>query len=164
MESAARTRNSDRKMVGMGELAVAAAPATLSAVLGSCIGVTLYHPRLRVGALAHVVLPQAHEPTSHPAKYADLAIPAMLAELAERGVPQAGLVAKMAGGACMFGNSNGAMQIGKSNAEALTRALAAANIHLAAQDVGGNRGRKIVFDLETGLVKVEIAGSPTNTL
>jgi chemotaxis protein CheD len=154
---------SQRTMVGMGQVVPAKAPATLTAVLGSCIGVTLYQPRMRQGVMAHVVLPQSSDAGAGPGKFADLAIPNMIAELERLGIGRAGLVAKMAGGACMFGG-NGPLQIGHANAEAVSRALAAVGLRLAGQDVGGSKGRRIVFDLTQGTLTVEIAGTANKVL
>lgn len=150
-------------MVGMGQIMTAKAPATLTAVLGSCIGVTLYQPRLHVGAMAHIVLPQSSGESTTTGKFADLAIPKMLAELERLGVSRAGLTVKIAGGSCMFG-SNGPLQIGQANAEAVIRALSAAGLRVTAQDVGGPKGRRVVFDLTQGALTVQIAGCPAKVL
>ncbi len=154
---------SENKMVGMGQLVLARPPATLSAVLGSCVGVALHHPRLRLAALAHVVLPQSAGRAAAVAKFADLAIPVMVNELEVLGAHRGALVAKIAGGACMFGVS-GPLQVGQGNVEAVTRALATAGIRVAAQDVGGVKGRRVVLDPATGIVTVEIIGQPPRTL
>jgi chemotaxis protein CheD len=87
----------------------------------------------------------------------------MIAELERRGSGRAGLVAKMAGGACMFGDS-GLLQIGPANIEAVRRALAAAGLAPAAEDVGGTKGRRVVFDLARGTLTVEITGLPDKVL
>ena len=73
--------------VGMGLAVLAAAPARLTAVVGSCIGVTVYSPKLRLGMLSHVVLPHAKGRTAYPAKYADTAVDHMRSVLEGRGVP-----------------------------------------------------------------------------
>lgn len=143
--------------VGMGQIVVARKPARLSAVLGSCVGVAIYHPRLGVGGLAHVVLPQSNGRSDNPAKFADTAVPALLQELQKHGVPSAGLVAKIAGGACMF-QMRGPLQIGEANIQAVRQALAQANIRLVAQHVGGSSGRRIVLDCTDGSLRIEIAG------
>jgi chemotaxis protein CheD len=127
------------------------------------VGVALYHPRLRVGALAHVVLPDSTGRPANSAKFADTAIPAMLQELGHAGANHSGLIAKITGGACMFG-ANGPLQVGLSNVEAVTRALAAAGIRLVAQDCGGSKGRRCSFDPATGSLTVEIMGSPAHVL
>ena len=63
----------------------------------------------------------------------------------------------------MFGSS-GPLQIGDANVAAVTRALRTAGIHVTAQDIGGNRGRRVTFQCEDGAMIVESAGQPTKTL
>lgn len=150
--------------VGMGQIAVAQDPHRLTAVLGSCVGIALYHPRLRFGALAHVVLPRSNGQSATPGKYADTAVSHMLGLLRQRGVGPAGLVARLAGGAMMFGSPNSAMQIGRDNVLAATEALQAAGIPLAAEEVGGQKGRRVVLDCRTGQFVVQIAGQPPKVL
>jgi chemotaxis protein CheD len=145
--------------VGMGQAAVAQKPNGLSAVLGSCVGVVLYHPRLHVGALGHVVLPEANGRLGSPAKFADTAVPHMLALLEKFGANPAGMVAKIVGGSCMFGNG-GPLQIGEENIKAATVALEAAGIKIVGRDLGGSSGRRVNFNPENGNVTVESVGLP----
>jgi chemotaxis protein CheD len=145
--------------VGMGQAAVARTPNRLSAVLGSCVGVVLYHPRLQVGAMSHVVLPDSNGRAGTPAKFADSAVPHMLGLLEKHGAFPSGMVAKIMGGSCMFGNG-GPLQIGEANVKAATLALEAAGIRIVGRDLGGSCGRRIHFDAATGQVTVESAGLP----
>ncbi len=163
MASAVALETVDNKMVGMGQIALARAPIRLSAVLGSCVGVVLHHARLGLGALGHVVLPQASGRSPCSGKFADLAIPEMLRQLELFGAHRVGVVAKIAGGACMFG-SGGPLNIGQNNVEAVTRALLAAGIRVVNEDVGGSKGRRVRFDPSSGKVVVEIVGCPPRTL
>ena len=64
--------------------------------------------------LSHVVLPQAKGRTDYPAKYADTAVTHMQTVLESRGAGAGKLVAKIVGGACMFGNG-AATRIGAAN-------------------------------------------------
>ena len=143
--------------VGMGMAALAVAPACLTAIVGSCIGVTIYSPELRLGMLGHIVLPQAKGRTDYPGKYADTAVNHMQSVLESRGARAGTLVAKIAGGACMFGDGI-ATQIGATNARAAAAALKAAGIRLACSDVGGVNGRRLSFDLATGELTVQSVG------
>lgn len=143
---------------GMGQIALGAAPARLTAVLGSCVGVSLFDPRSRKAALAHVVLPQSSGAAETPGKFADTAIPEMLRLLAEVGVHGHTLVAKLAGGSHMFGKT-GPLQIGENNIRAIHALLETHRIRVAAEHTGGNKGRKVVFDCDTGLYHVEVLGS-----
>jgi chemotaxis protein CheD len=148
---------------GMGQAVVGRGGDALVAVLGSCIGVALHHPRHRVGALAHVVLPDSANRTGPPAKFADTAVPYLLQLLKNEGLATAGLIVKLAGGASMFASS-GPMQIGAANLEAVAAALEKAGLRVAAQDVGGPKGRRITLDCQTGELAIEVAGMHTATL
>jgi chemotaxis protein CheD len=98
-----------------------------------------------------------------PGKFADTAIPRLLELLHELGASAHGLTAKLAGGANMFGTS-GPLQIGCANVDAVTKALQAAGIRIAAQDVGGTRGRRVTFDCAGGEMIVESPGQPPRKL
>ncbi|MGQ9562581.1 MAG: chemotaxis protein CheD [Thermogutta sp.] len=149
--------------VGMGQTAVGDKESVFTSVLGSCVGVILWHPRLGMGAMAHVVLPASHGQNSQPGKFADTAIPHLLSQLAEIGCPRAGLVAKIAGGACMF-KGGGPLQIGDENIAAVRTILRQAGIPLAGEDTGGTSGRKVTFECATGRLTVEIAGQKPRLL
>ncbi len=149
--------------VGMGQIRLARGPALLGAVLGSCVGVALYAPRLRIGGLGHIVLPDSKGQSASAGKFADTAIPAMLHEFEALGVRPSGLVAKIAGGACMFSMS-GPLQIGTANVEATLRILGHAGIAVAARDVGGTKGRRVRLDCTTGVLEVEMVGCPPQQL
>jgi chemotaxis protein CheD len=150
--------------VGMGQAVFAAEPSRLSTILGSCVAVTLYSPRRRLGMLSHIVLPKSRsESVENPAKYADTAIPHMLSALRCEGVGPRDLTAKIVGGACMFGNGN-TSRIGESNVQAAITALEDVGISIAARDAGGNFGRRISFDLATGVITVASVGRPARTI
>ena len=89
--------------------------------------------------MAHVVLPQSSGRAAAPAKFADQAVRNLVAEFKRRGSGRNELVAKMAGGASVFGDS-GPMGIGPANAAAVRRASAAAGISLAADRRRRDRG------------------------
>jgi len=163
MASCTATDNRKETTVSMGQIAVAEAPDGLKSILGSCIGLAIYHPRKRVGVLGHIVLPKSSGKAALPGKFADLAVPNMLKKLREKGVSTAGLIAKMAGGANMFGKG-GPLQIGDANVEAVLRELAAARIRPAGKDVGGTSGRRVVFDCSTGKMTIEVVGEPPRVI
>ena len=150
-------------MVGMGQITAGQAPERFKAMLGSCIGLVLYHSRLKTGVMAHIVLPDSAERNGTPGKFADTAVPHMLQLLKGQGTPVHGLTAKFTGGANMFG-STGPMKIGDANAKAVSRALKIAGIRVTGQDVGGMKGRRVTFDCSTGEMIIENAGQPARTL
>jgi len=148
---------------GMSGIIFMSKPDQACCIVGSCIALTLYHPRTGKGALAHIVLPQSLDRKGPPGKFADTAIPHMVETLAASGANQAGLVAKICGGASMFGAS-GPIKIGVQNAEAVRKLLGELHIPIAGEDLEGPKGRRVTFDSQTGDIAVEIAGQPPLTL
>ncbi len=125
--------------------------------LGSCVGVTLFDPMLKVAGLAHVMLPSseiAREGALNIAKYADTAVPELVRKLLALGAMQSRLVAKMAGGSQMFtfAGTGDSMRIGPRNVESCKTMLLQLGIPLLAEDTGGNYGRTIELDCETGIL------------
>jgi chemotaxis protein CheD len=149
--------------VGMGQAVFAAEPQRLTTILGSCVAVSLYSPRRRAGMLSHVVLPKSRDNNDNPAKYADTAIPYMISTLRCEGIGLKDLTAKITGGACMFGNGQ-ISRIGDCNIQAVIQALESAGIGIVGRDAGGNGGRRISFDLATGVITVASVGQPPRTI
>jgi len=163
MASCTANKSTGQTAVGIGQSVAASEPTRLTTILGSCIAVTMYSPHHRRGMLSHVVLPHSSGDTNHPAKFADTAVPHMLSTLKDQGVKTGNLVAKIAGGACMFGDGK-FMQIGDSNVQATLKALGEAGIRVVGQDVGGTLGRRVSFDLTTGSVTIECIGHPSHII
>jgi len=144
--------------VKMADYKTAQTPEILmTAGLGSCIGLCMYDPALKLGGMTHIMLPTTNGAyPSNPAKYADTAVELLLQEILLLGAKHARLRAKIAGGAQMFsfpGKSN-ILKIGERNAEAVEQELVKHKIPLLVADVGGNFGRTIHFDVGTGDLRV----------
>jgi len=132
-------------MIGIGEYRVGSFPM-MTIGLGSCIGLTLYDESLKAGAMVHIMLPDSSGRTDRPGKYADTAIPLLLNELAKLGSRKgSSLVAKMAGGACMFEYFGANLNIGERNADRVRGLLKENGIKIAAEDCGGKIGRSVTF-------------------
>ncbi|WP_435921225.1 chemotaxis protein CheD [Paenibacillus sp. DYY-L-2] len=144
--------------VGMADLNVISGQGLIRTTgLGSCVGVTLFDPVLKVAGLAHVMLPSseiAREGNINIAKYADTAVPELVGRLKEMGASQSRLVAKMAGGSQMFSFAGvgDSMRIGPRNVESCKAMLSKFGIPLLGEDTGGNYGRTIELDSETGIL------------
>ncbi len=145
--------------VAMGRWEVASAPKQIRTLLGSCAGVVLLDRAARLGAVAHIVLPDSRGAADHPGKFADTAIPGMLADLERRlGRSSRGrLTAKVVGGASMF-QSGPAMNIGRMNQDAVDQILAGLGIPVLARDVGGAAGRRLTLDIASGIVTIRVPG------
>ena len=136
-----------------GELLVAEDPVMVTTVLGSCVSVTLFNPRLKIGAISHAVLPSG---ASHqPGKFVDSSIQYMLGYFKQRKIEPRELVAKLFGGADMFSriDPRGKDQtVGAQNIRQALDSLRIAGLHLAASDISGQQGRKLIFYTHTGEV------------
>src|SRR5262249_41849485 len=117
----------------------------------------------KLGGLAHVVLPSARGVVDHPGKYADTAIPAMIADFDRRlgGKARPRLIAKLIGGAGMFQvdrDGNPTLNIGQRNQEAIEKILAELGIPILARDLGGTSGRRLTLDTASGIVAIKVPG------
>ncbi|SPF51453.1 putative chemoreceptor glutamine deamidase CheD [Candidatus Desulfosporosinus infrequens] len=140
--------------VGMADYKTARSPdILLTAGLGSCIGICIHDPLLKVGGMAHIMLPSAVGSLGgNPAKYADTALVLLLKEIVGMGANNSRLRAKIAGGAQMFSfpGKPPVLKIGERNAVAVEQELKRNGIPLLVSDVGGSFGRTIHFDVGTG--------------
>lgn len=143
--------------IGIAGLKVVTAPDAVRTVLGSCIGIALFDRVAKVGGLGHVILPDSGEGTGDPKKFADTAIDILIEELVVAGALRQRIVAKIAGGAAMFGDEH-TESLGSRNADAVRAKLTECAIRLAAQAVGGSKGRKMCLFPATGVVVVERIG------
>ncbi len=149
-----------RERVGISEYRTASAPTELVTYgLGSCLGITLYDPGSGVGGLAHTLLPKPKSgmDTSRPTKFVDMSIRLMVEDLVGMGASRERLQAKIFGGANMFAALQEAIgeSIGQRNINCAREILDELGIPVAAEDVGGNYGRTLVFSLESGKVTVK---------
>ena len=150
----------DMKIVKDGERVITYA-------LGSCIGICLYDPRLKLAALVHIMLPLNMETgRKNPLKYADTGIRETIKAMQMKGALKSRLVAKAAGGAKMFDVSGrGALgNIGQRNIESVHTILRMEGIRLMAEDVGGSVARTLTFDAGTGMATIQSYGKPLKTI
>lgn len=147
----------DKVEVGIAEVGAAAPPTRLvSYSLGSCVAIALYHRRTHVGGMAHVMLPESESASPGlPAKFANQALQPLIAEMEKLGADRRYLVAKLAGGASLFGmQDGGAPSMGERNVAAVKESLARARIRVLAADTGGDFARTVTFSTKDGSLKV----------
>lgn len=148
----------DALKVGISDMKVAKCPQPLvTFALGSCVGICLYDPVVKIGALGHIMLPNHTGGADNNAmKFADTCIPLMLNKLKVLGCSGSRMVAKIAGGAKMFevAGDNSFGNIGQRNVVAVKETLRAAGIRIFAEDTGENYGRTVYFYTDTGRMEV----------
>lgn len=157
-------------LVGMADLNICRSPHSITTVaLGSCVGIVLYDPLLKVAGLAHIMLPDSTQITrnQNKAKFADTAIETLIESMEEKyDIKKSRLVSKIAGGAQMFSfrTQNDTLRVGERNVIATKKNLKAHDIPIIAEDVGENYGRTIVFYPETGELVIKAVGKPIKTI
>jgi len=132
-----------------GQLHAAAVPTVITTVLGSCVSVCLYDPAAKIGGMNHFLLPLHVERDRSP-RFGTVAVPALIEAVVRAGASRGALVAKVFGGASVIGGMSHGRRLGDENAALALRLLAEARVPVLDQDVGGNRGRKLVFMVDEG--------------
>ena len=150
--------------VGIADMKVARVQGLLiTYALGSCIGVTLYDPVIKLGGLLHIMLPSAENVSGDNVyKFADSGIREMLRKMQAFGGMKVRYVCKIAGGAKMFEVSglSDVGNIGARNAEAAKAKLKQLGIRLVAEDTGLNYGRTVELHCDTGEFYIKSVGKP----
>lgn len=143
--------------VGVGGLAIAGHPERImTPALGSCVGVALWDPALRLGALAHVMLPRPGRNAENPesGRFATWAVPELVRLLVDEGARRTRIKAKIAGGAAMFHGDSVSGHIGLRNVAQVREQLAAVSIPIVGEDVGGTHARSVELLLDSGILIV----------
>ncbi len=150
-------------IVGMADMQVTNAPgATLiTYALGSCIGVTLYDPMVKVGGLLHFMLPDSQldpqKAQRKPWMFADTGIPLFFKEAYRLGGEKERMVVTVTGGSQLMDDS-GYFNIGKRNYLMLRKIFWANNVLIRSEAIGGNVNRTVRMELSTGEVWVKTSG------
>jgi chemotaxis protein CheD len=150
--------------VGMADLVVANAPATLITLgLGSCIGLVIFDSVAKVVGMAHIMLPDSRgaKAIEKVGKFADTAVPAVIDEMLKKGASKARMKAKIAGGAQRFavpGANTDFLAVGARNIKETTDMLTKSGISLVASDTGGNKGRTVEFSTVTWMLTIKTLG------
>ena len=127
--------------------------------LGSCIGICLHDPLLKLGALIHIMLPVNMETNrTNTMKYADTGLRETLRQMEAMGAKRPRITAKIAGGAKMFETGASLGNIGQRNIESVRLNLKKEGIRLLKEDVGGSVARTLLFDVNSGLGCVRCYG------
>ncbi len=136
-------------LVRPGELAVVSDGSRLVCVLGAGVAVCLWAPRGQVASMAHFIEPRTDDPQKAFARYGNVAVVEMI-RLVREEVAFGPLEAQIFGGALEYpGDTRG-----EQNVAMAERVLERRAIEVSSRDVGGTKGRKIVFDGRSGQAAV----------
>jgi chemotaxis protein CheD len=133
--------------------------------LGSCLGLMVYDPVVRVGGLLHAMLPLSsinpQKAKANPFMFVDTGVPMLFKTLYGLGGQKSRLVVKAAGCGKPLGNDE-MFKIGERNYTVLKKLLWKNNVLLEAEEVGGTASRTVHFDLSTGRTTISSGGGKTD--
>lgn len=134
-----------------GKIFVAAQPFAISTILGSGIAICLWDSVRGIGGANHFMLPEGPEDSDTACRYGNVANPALLQRMLGLGAETKTLEAKVFGGS-LANVSFGAEteHLGTRNVQAATNFLHTNNIRVTHSEVGGTRGRKLIFHTDDG--------------
>lgn len=143
-----------------GEVCISKKPRKVITVLGSCVSVTMFNPRLGIGAICHGTLPRCRtkgecsKPCIEAFKFMDCAINYMFGQFRDYGIANNEIEIKLFGGAdtLMSKSSN---TVGSQNIKITLDIMGREKLKVVAADVGDSFGRKLVFFSDTGEVFIK---------
>lgn len=144
-----------------GKLFVGSGPGEVTTLLGSCVAVTMFNPRLKFAAICHAMLAdpdrvvRSIDEEAEPYKYVSIVIPTMVETFRCNGISPEETEVKLFGGANVFGFANEKRRgrgIGLNNIQRAKELLHLYNLRISRSHVGGYIGRKLIFNTSTGIV------------
>src|SRR5512145_2163645 len=139
--------------VGIADMAVSGSEADILVThsLGSCIGLSIYDPDIRVGGLVHCMMPVSKldpvKAAANPLMYTDTGVACLLKSMFDRGANRKRLVVTVAGAASLL-DERGFFKI---------------DILISEEDVGGNIVRTMYLHMDTGQTEIRrkiVNGNP----
>ena len=151
----------EQLVLGAGQLHFAHAPGIVHTLLGSCVAITLWHPRLHCGGMCHYLLPRREDyvrnqqPRGH---YGSDAIAFFVEQARRVGCKPSDFQVKLFGGGQMFDDlppGANPVDVAGGNVAIGLELLKQNGFRVRAADTGGVRYRKIFLDLSSGDVWVQ---------
>lgn len=162
----------EERFLQIGDFFFGSGAIRLRTVLGSCVSVTMWHPRARVGGICHYLLPERGAAPSAMGRphglYAQEAIALFADEARNRDTRPAEYVVKLFGGGNMFATPKRFEECGSGvcapERRSGCRVVACKNVlsgrellqmygfRVTKEHVGGNGSRQLVFELWNGNV------------
>ena len=134
-----------------GEVFVSADSHAVTTILGSCVAVCVWDPMTRIGGINHFLLPTFTGQGIASPRFGNIAIQELLAQLSQLGSHKRNLLGKLFGGACVLEAFRQRQHhLGMKNVEVARHLLESESIPLVGHDVGGQRGRKLIFQTDDG--------------
>ncbi|MEN9468457.1 MAG: hypothetical protein RL630_190 [Verrucomicrobiota bacterium] len=151
-------------VVGVADFKISTDPLTylVTYALGSCLGITFYDEKRRIGGLLHAMLPSA---SLHPgqkireAMFLDTGIPKVLSAMIRVGAKKNDIRCKVFGGAQLMATDN-FFRIGSKNIDMFYKLSQELQLDVVAWEISGRINRTIRLANHTGDVIVKVPSKP----
>lgn len=141
-----------------GELYFGKAPGTIKTILGSCVAVIVWHPKLLVGGINHYLMatPKKENMNEDEAlRYGSFSLTVMEKKMLSI-APITEYQVSLFGGSNMFPQQNEeVVTIGQANIICARHWLNKHKLLPQLESIGGDNSRTISFDLTTGLITLK---------
>ena len=140
-------------LLSPGYMILPAEPIIVYMVLGSCVAVILWDQKQNISGCCHFIIPRTPEGTLPMPKHGTAALVTLIKMLEESGTRISDLEAQIIGGSDLPGRT-----LGKENVDIAEKVLNKKGVHIVSADVGGEKGRKLIYNTETNhlaIVKAE---------
>ena len=151
-------------VVGVGDMKVSNDPESVLVTysLGSCIGLAIYDPVVKVGGLLHYMLPESslddRKAKKNPYMFGDTGIPLLFKETYKFGAKKNRLKIIVVGGSQIL-DQKGLFNIGKRNHTVLRKMFWKNNAMIDFEDVGGSVNRTLKLEIKTGQAWLKVSGT-----
>jgi chemotaxis protein CheD len=146
-------------MLTAGEYFATQKGEVLYTVVGSCIATCIYDAERKIGGMNHFLLPGMIHPdemlSSDVGRYGMFAMELLIGELIKLGARRSELKAKLFGGGKVLTFRKDDGDVTASNIRFARKFLELEGIPTVNEDVGGKKGRKIMFHSDTSRVFVK---------
>ena len=150
-----------KTIVGVSDMRASGNPdeTIITYALGSCLGIAIYDPVIKVGGLLHVMLPLSkadpEKARLKPEMYIDTGFSKLLMACYDYGAVKGNMKIYVAGGASMKQNGkDDYFKIGSRNFTTLRKLLWKNGFIIDYQDVGGNKARTMSLRISDGVVTI----------
>jgi chemotaxis protein CheD len=143
--------------VHAGQMFASPVGTEITTILGSCVAICLWDSASGVGGMNHFMLPFEKSAGTPSLRHGDYATAQLLLELTRFGASVRRLRAKIFGGASILQSfqQGGGGDLGLKNVDLARTLLQNERISIVGEDVGGSRGRKLIFSSDSGEARVK---------
>jgi chemotaxis protein CheD len=136
-------------LIQPGEIVVTKDAASLVSITGKGVCICLWDSKNKIAGMSHFKEPRVFDVALATAKYGNVATITLVAMMRSSS-PDGVYEAQLFGGATF----DALDKIGAENVSVAKKVLKARNIPIVSEDTGGTKGRKILFDAQSGHVAV----------